>query len=68
MSLIHRILQRIMGIGRPAWSAPAPESSCDLGWFLPPLSIWVVATRFVVINNTSDLLSPKTESKKITTT
>jgi len=35
-----------------------------LGVLLALASIWVVATRFVVINNTTDLLSDKIESKK----
>ncbi len=35
-----------------------------LGLVFAALSIWVVATRFVVINNTSDLLSDKLPAKK----
>ncbi len=35
-----------------------------LSLLLTAASIWVVATRFNVVNNTSDLLSDKYESKK----
>jgi hopanoid biosynthesis associated RND transporter like protein HpnN len=63
MSLIHRGLQRIMGLvarlvcGRPV-------SILTLGLLLAAASIWVVATRFNVVNNTSNLLSDKTTAKK----
>jgi hopanoid biosynthesis associated RND transporter like protein HpnN len=63
MSLIHRLLQRLMGAvarlvcARPGWIV-------IIGALFALASIWVVATRFNVVNNTSDLLSDKYESKK----
>jgi len=63
MSLIHRILQRIMGlVARLVCAQPA--LLLGLGLLLAGASTWVVATRFTVINNTSDLLSDKFPSKK----
>jgi len=41
-----------------------PALILTVGLLLAAASTWVVATRFVVINNTSDLLSDKFESKR----
>ncbi|HEY0256593.1 MAG TPA: hypothetical protein VGC39_04040, partial [Candidatus Methylacidiphilales bacterium] len=63
MSLIHRVLQRIMGLVARCVCAQ-PAIFLILGVLFAVASIWVVATRFNVVNNTSDLLSDKFESKK----
>src|SRR5882724_420329 len=63
MSLIHRVLQRIMGLAARLVCA-RPGILLALGAFFAVLSVWVVATRFNVVNNTTDLLSDKFESKK----
>jgi uncharacterized protein len=62
MSLIHRILQRIMGFVARGVCA-CPGIIVIVGAVLALISIWIVATRFNVINNTSDLLSDKYPSK-----
>jgi hypothetical protein len=63
MSLIHRVLQRIMGlVARFVCAFPALVLVIALA--LTAASIWVVSTRFNVVNNTSDLLSDKYESKR----
>jgi hopanoid biosynthesis associated RND transporter like protein HpnN len=63
MSLIHRILQAIMGqVARLV--CKAPWAIVILSLLLAAGSVYVVATRFNVINNTSDLLSPTLPSKK----
>jgi hopanoid biosynthesis associated RND transporter like protein HpnN len=63
MSLIHRILQRIMlVVARVVCAQPA--LIVTIGVILAALGMFVVATRWNVINNTSDLLSDKYESKK----
>jgi uncharacterized protein len=63
MSLIHRVLQRIM-----VWVARGvcayPGVIVTLGALFAAASLWIVLTRFNVVNNTSDLLSDKYESKK----
>ncbi len=41
-----------------------PGLVVTIGVILAVVSIWIVATRFNVVNNTSDLLSDKYESKK----
>jgi hopanoid biosynthesis associated RND transporter like protein HpnN len=62
MSLIHRVLQRIMLlVGRLVCSCPG--IIVIVGTLLAAVSIWIVATRFNVVNNTSDLLSDKYPSK-----
>ncbi len=62
MSLIHRVLQRILGqIAR--WVCACPSLFLVVGVLLAIASTWVVATRWNVVNNTSDLLSDKYESK-----
>src|SRR5690349_1159220 len=63
MSLIHRILQYILGLVARLVCA-RPELIVAIGVLMAALSTWVVCTRFTVINNTSDLLSEKFESKK----
>ena len=63
MSLIHRVLQRIMGgVARGVCARPA--LIVWVGVILALASIVVVATRFKVVNNTSDLLSDKYVSKQ----
>jgi hopanoid biosynthesis associated RND transporter like protein HpnN len=63
MSLIHRVLQHIMGwVARGVCARPAL-----IVWVAVILalgSIGVVATRFKVVNETSDLLSDKYQSKQ----
>jgi hopanoid biosynthesis associated RND transporter like protein HpnN len=63
MSLIHRVLQRIM-----VWVArgvcACPGVIVIVGALLAAISLWIVLTRFNVVNNTSDLLSDKYEAKK----
>jgi hopanoid biosynthesis associated RND transporter like protein HpnN len=62
MSLIHRVLQRIMGwVARIVCARPALV--LVIGVVLALLGTWIVCTRFNVINNTSDLLSDKYPSK-----
>ena len=63
MSLIHRILQRMMRFAARLVCA-RPGVVLTLGLLLTFASICVVVTRFNVINNTTDLLSDKSESKK----
>ncbi len=63
MSLIHRVLQRIMGMTARLVCA-RPSAILTLGVILAVASIWIVCTRFNVVNNTSDLLSDNYESKK----
>jgi hopanoid biosynthesis associated RND transporter like protein HpnN len=63
MSFIHRFLQRLMGLVARCVCA-GPAIFLILGVFFAAASTWVVATRFNVVNNTSDLLSDKFESKK----
>jgi hopanoid biosynthesis associated RND transporter like protein HpnN len=63
MSLIHRALQYIMGwVARGVCAQPA--LIVVVAVVLALGSIWVVATRFKVVNNTSDLLSDKYPSKQ----
>ena len=58
MSFIHRVLQRIMGyVARVVCAAPG--AIVVVGVILAGLSAFVVATRWNVLNNTSDLLSAK---------
>jgi hopanoid biosynthesis associated RND transporter like protein HpnN len=62
MSLIHRVLQRIMlQVARLVCAGPG--IIVTVGVLLAAASIWIVATRFTVVNNTSDLLSDKYPSK-----
>jgi hopanoid biosynthesis associated RND transporter like protein HpnN len=63
MPLIHRILQRMMGLVARLVCA-RPGAVLMLGLLLTVASICVVTTRFNVINNTTDLLSDKSEAKK----
>src|SRR5271168_4178348 len=63
MSLIHRGLQWIMGrIARAVCARPALILA--LGIALAAGSIFVVSTRFNVVNNTTDLLSDKFEPRR----
>jgi hypothetical protein len=63
MLLIHRVLQRIMGaVARLVCAYPG--AIVAVGALFAAASIWVVVIRFNVVNNTSDLLSDKFESKK----
>jgi hopanoid biosynthesis associated RND transporter like protein HpnN len=63
MSSIHQALQRAMGfIARLVCAGPGIILTVSL--LLTAASAWVAATRFNVINNTSDLLSNKMEAKK----
>jgi len=63
MSIIHRILQRIMGfVARLVCARPGVIVS--LGVLFAAASIWIVVARFNVVNNTSDLLSDKLPAKK----
>jgi len=58
MSIVHRVLQRIMGhVARVVCAAPG--LIVIVGIILAGLSAFVVATRWNVLNNTSDLLSAK---------
>ncbi|MCE0483130.1 MAG: MMPL family transporter [Methylacidiphilales bacterium] len=63
MSLIHRILQRLMGVAARLVCA-FPGLILTLGILFAALGIWVVVTRFNVVNNTSDLLSDKSPQKQ----
>src|ERR1700727_2123956 len=63
MSLIHRVLQRIMGFVASLVCA-CPGIILVVGALFAAASIWIVVTRFNVVNNTSDLLSDKLASKK----
>jgi hopanoid biosynthesis associated RND transporter like protein HpnN len=63
MSLIHRALQWIMGrVARVVCARPGLILAT--GIIFAAVSIYVVATRFNVINNTTDLLSEKFEPKR----
>lgn len=63
MPLIHRVLQRLMG-----WTArfvyAQPVAVLVVGVLFAIVSTWIVVTRFNVVNNTSDLLSNKYETKR----
>src|SRR5258708_3420415 len=62
MSLIHRVLQRIMGaVARLVLACPG--LIVIVGTLLAAGSVWVMLERFNVVNNTSDLLSDKYPSK-----
>jgi hopanoid biosynthesis associated RND transporter like protein HpnN len=63
MSLIHRVLQRLMG-GVARFVCACPALVFVVAVILTVASVWIVATRFNVVNNTSDLLSDKYPSKK----
>src|SRR5271156_3130569 len=63
MSLIHRVLQRIMGaVARLV--CVCPGVIVTVGVLLAAVSIFIVVTRWNVVNNTSDLLSEKMPAKK----
>ncbi len=63
MSLIHRVLQRVMGqVARLVCAYPGIILTISV--LLAVASSWIVATRFNVVNNTSDLLSDKYEAKR----
>jgi hopanoid biosynthesis associated RND transporter like protein HpnN len=62
MSLIHRFLQWIMGAAARLVCA-CPGIIVIVGILLAVASSYIVATRFTVVNNTSDLLSDKYPSK-----
>ena len=49
-------------VARLVLACPGPILIC--GGVLAALSVWVVLTRFNVINNTSDLLSDKSPQKQ----
>jgi hypothetical protein len=58
MSIIHRVLERIMGqVARLVCAAPG--IILIIGLILAAASSYVVVTRWYVLNNTSDLLSAK---------
>jgi uncharacterized protein len=63
MSIIHRILQRAMGLVARMVSA-APLAIILAAIALAGAAVFVLATRFSVKNNTSDLLSDSSASKK----
>jgi hopanoid biosynthesis associated RND transporter like protein HpnN len=63
MSIIHRILQHIMGFAARLVCA-RPGVIVTLGVLFAAASIWIVVARFNVVNNTSDLLSEKMPAKK----
>src|ERR1017187_6349521 len=63
MSLIHRVLQRIMGFAARLVCA-YPGVIVTVGALFAAACIWIVVTRFNVVNNTSDLLSDKIASKR----
>jgi hopanoid biosynthesis associated RND transporter like protein HpnN len=63
MSLIHRVLQRIMGFAARLVCA-YPGVIVTVGALFAAACIWVVVTRFNVVNNTTDLLSDKIASKR----
>jgi hopanoid biosynthesis associated RND transporter like protein HpnN len=63
MSIIHRILQRAMGLVARMVSA-APLAIILAAIALAGAAVFVLATRFSVKNNTSDLLSDNSPSKK----
>jgi len=62
MSLIHRVLQRLLGLVARMVLAQ-PLLILVTGIVFAAASIYIVSTRFNVVNNTSDLLSNKYESK-----
>src|SRR5580698_4253983 len=63
MSLIHRVLQRIMGaVARLVCACPGVIVT--VGVLLAAASIFIVCTRWNVLNNTNDLLSEKIASKR----
>ena len=63
MSLIHRILQRLMGLVARLVCAQ-PGFIVVLGVILAAVATVVIVLRFNIVNNTSDLLSDKVESKQ----
>lgn len=63
MSIIHRVLQRLMGIVARL-VCTAPVAIVTVAVILAAASIWVLATRFTVVNNSSDLLSDTSPSKQ----
>jgi hopanoid biosynthesis associated RND transporter like protein HpnN len=63
MSLIHRVLQRIMLVVARVVCA-RPGLIVIVGVLFAAASLWIVLTRFTVANNTSDLLSNKYEAKR----
>ena len=62
MSLIHRVLQKIMGAAARMVLA-CPGIIVIVGVILALAALGVVLTKFTVVNNTSDLLSDKYPSK-----
>jgi hopanoid biosynthesis associated RND transporter like protein HpnN len=62
MSIIHRILQRAMGLVARMVAA-APLTILLVAIVLAGGAVFILATRFAVMNNTSDLLSDKSASK-----
>lgn len=63
MSLIHRVLQYLLGLVARRVCAQ-PLIFLIIGVIFAALSTWVVVTRFNIVNNTTDLLSDKYESKQ----
>ena len=63
MSFVHRQLQQALGLIARLVCA-RPRLILIVALILSALSIWVLTTRFKLINNTSDLLSDKVESKR----
>ena len=63
MSLIHRLLQRIMGwVARLVFARP--WLVLVIGLLLAGGGVFIIATRLTIINNTSDLLSDKNRAKQ----
>jgi predicted RND superfamily exporter protein len=63
MSIIHRVLQRLMG-GVARLVCAVPGLILAVAIVLAGLAVWVLATRFTVVNNSSDLLSDKSAAKQ----
>jgi hopanoid biosynthesis associated RND transporter like protein HpnN len=62
MSVIHRILQHAMRLVARMVCA-APVAIVIVAVLAAAAAVWMLATRFSVVNNTSDLLSDKSKSK-----
>jgi uncharacterized protein len=63
MSIIHRVLQRLMGlVARMVCAVPGIILAVAI--ILAAVAVGVLATRFTVVNNSSDLLSDKSAAKQ----
>jgi uncharacterized protein len=63
MSIIHRVLQRLMGlVARMVCAVPGIILTVSI--VLAVVAVGVLATRFTVVNNSSDLLSDKSAAKQ----